>query len=76
METIEIKDIKNMLPYFIKYKKIWADYDKEADILYMHFKKPNHADNSEITEDDIIIRYEKGEIIGLSMLNASKRLTE
>ena len=57
-------------------KKIWADYDKEADILYMHFKKPNHADNSEITEDDIIIRYEKGEIIGLSMLNASKRLTE
>ncbi|GAI92652.1 unnamed protein product [marine sediment metagenome] len=42
----------------------------------MHFKKPNHADNSEITEDDIIIRYEKGKIIGLSMLNAGKRLTE
>lgn len=42
METIEIKDIKSMLPYFIKYKKIWADYDKEADILYMHFKKPNN----------------------------------
>ena len=74
MEAIEIQDIKNMLPYFLKYKKIWVDYDKDADIVYMHFKKPNHADNSEITDDDMIIRYEKGEIIGVSLLNASKRV--
>jgi len=73
METVEINDIKNFLPYFLKYKKVWADYDEEADILYLHFKKPNHADNSEMTEDDIIIRYENNEIIGLSILNASKR---
>lgn len=76
MEPIEIQDIKNMLPYFLKYKKIWVDYDKEADIMYMHFKKPNHADNSEITDDDMIIRYEKGEIIGVSLLNASKRIND
>ena len=74
MEAIEIQDIKNMLPYFLKYKKVWVDYDKETDIMYMHFKKPNHADNSEMTDDDIIIRYEKGEIIGVSLLNASKRV--
>ena len=73
METIESKDIKNFLPYFLKYKKVWADYDEKADILYLHFKKPNHADNSEMTDDDIIIRYENNEIIGLSVLNASKR---
>ncbi len=76
MEAIEIQDIKNMLPYFLKYKKIWVDYDKEADIMYMHFKKPNHADNSEMTDDDMIIRYEKGEIIGVSLLNASKRIND
>ena len=74
MEAIEIKDIKHMLPYFLKYKKIWVDYDQEADVLYLHFKRPNHADNSEITKDDIILRYEKDEIIGLSILNASKRV--
>ena len=74
MEAIELQEIKNMLPYFLKYEKIWVDYDKEADIMYMHFKKPNHADNSEITDDDIIIRYEKGQIIGVSLLNASKRI--
>ncbi|MBL7105948.1 MAG: DUF2283 domain-containing protein [Bacteroidales bacterium] len=73
METIELKDIKNFLPYFLKYKRVWADYDEKADILYIHFKKPNHADNSEMTDDDIIIRYEKGEVIGLSVLNANKR---
>lgn len=42
-------------------------------VLYLHFKKPNHADRSEMTDDDIIIWYENYEIIGLSVLNASKR---
>ncbi len=73
METIESKDIKNFLPYFLKYKNVWANYDEEVDILYLHFKKPNHADNSKMTDDDIIVRYENNEIIGLSVLNASKR---
>lgn len=39
-------------------------------------KKPSHADDSELTDDDVIIRYEKGEIIGITVLNASKRVTE
>ncbi|MFN2395885.1 MAG: DUF2283 domain-containing protein [Bacteroidales bacterium] len=74
METTEINQIKNLLPWFIKHGRIWTDYDKEADVLYVHFKKPNHADNSEMTDDDIIIRYEKEEIIGISLLNASKKV--
>jgi uncharacterized protein YuzE len=74
METIEIQEIKNFLPYFLKYKQIWADYDEQADVLYLHFKKPNHADHSEMTEEDIIIRYENNQIIGVSILNASKKM--
>jgi uncharacterized protein YuzE len=73
METAEINQIKNLLPWFIKHGKVWTDYDQEADVLYVHFKKPNHADNSEMTDDDIIFRYEKDEIIGISLLNASKK---
>jgi uncharacterized protein YuzE len=73
MEAIAIKEIKNHLPWLMKIKTIWADYDEEADVLYMHFKKPNHADHSEMTEDEIIIRYELDEIIGLTVLNASKK---
>jgi uncharacterized protein YuzE len=53
--------------------RIWTTYDKEADVLYINFKKPSHADDSELTDDDIIIRYEKGEVIGVTILNASKR---
>ena len=48
--------------------------DTEADVLYLHFKKPNHADNSEMTEDEIIVRYEDKEIIGVTILNASQRI--
>ena len=40
--------------------------------LYINFKKPSHADDSELTDDDVIIRYEKGEIVGITILNASR----
>ncbi len=74
METTELRDIQTALPYFLKHKTVWASYDNEADVLYLHFKKPNHADSSEMTEEEIIIRYEKDEIIGLTILNASQRV--
>ena len=73
METEELKDIQKVLPYFLKHKTVWASYDSEADVLYLHFKKPNQADNSEMTEDEIIVRYHNEEIIGLTILNASQR---
>ncbi len=73
METIELKEIQSVLPYFLKHKTVWSSYDSEADVLYLHFKKPNHADNSEMTEDEIIVRYENKEIIGMTILNASQR---
>ncbi len=73
MEKIISDDIKQVIPSFLKYKNFWSNYDEETDTLYMHFKKPNHADQSEMTEDDIIIRYEKNDIIGLTILNASER---
>lgn len=52
---------------------MWSSYDTEADTLYINFKKPSHATDSELTEDDIIIRYEGDEVVGLTVLHASKR---
>lgn len=52
---------------------LWSSYDAEADILYVNFKKPSHATDSELTDDDIIIRYDGEEIIGLTILHANKR---
>ncbi len=73
METIAVNEVKKLLPYFMKHKNVWTSYDEEADVLYLHFKKPNHADHSKMTEDEIIIRYEKGELIGFTILNASTK---
>ncbi len=48
-------------------------YDAEADVLYINFKKPSHATDSEMTDDDILVRYEGEEVVGLTVLHASKR---
>jgi uncharacterized protein YuzE len=45
----------------------------QEDGFVINFKKPSHADDSEITDDDIIIRYQKGEIVEITILNASKK---
>ena len=54
-------------------KYLWSSFDAEADVLYINFKKPSHATDSELTDDDIIIRYEGEDIVGLTILHASKR---
>jgi uncharacterized protein YuzE len=51
---------------------LWSSYDAEADVLYINFKKPSHATDSEITDDDVILRYDGEEIIGVTVLHASK----
>jgi uncharacterized protein YuzE len=52
---------------------LWSSYDAEADVLYINFKKPSRATDSELTNDDVIIRYEGDEVVGLTILHASRR---
>ena len=52
---------------------LWSSYDVEADVLYINFNKPSIATASELTDDDVIIRYEDEEIIGLTILHVSQR---
>ncbi len=75
MATVEVQKLLTIVPGLlnIPHKRLWTSYDKEADVLYINFKKPANADDSEMTDDDIIIRYEKGEVIGVTFLNVSKR---
>ena len=75
MAAAEVEKISELVPHLlgIPHKKVWVDYDEEADVLYVNFKKPSHADDSEFTDDDVIIRYEKGQIVGMTFLNAAKR---
>lgn len=52
---------------------LWASYDAEADALYINFKKPSHATDSELTDDDVIIRDAGDQVVGLTVLHASRR---
>ena len=49
------------------------DYDKEADVLYMSFRRPQRATKTIEVDDDILIRKDGGNIVGLTILNASSR---
>jgi len=54
-------------------KNIWNFYDVEADVLYINFHQPALvADDSELNEDGILIRYQNNEIVGLTILNVSR----
>jgi uncharacterized protein YuzE len=52
---------------------MWLDYDKEADVLYMSFRKPQRATETVEMGDDILIRRDGKDIVGLTILNAGSR---
>ncbi len=57
-------------------KQIWIDYDSEADVLYMSFRKPQRASETIELDNDMLLRKAGKEIVGLTILNASTRRTE
>jgi uncharacterized protein YuzE len=76
MATISYQEYLKLIPAANRAPQhsIWLTYDTEADVLYVNFKKPSFATDSEMTEDDVIVRYEGEEVIGFSVLHASKRM--
>ena len=55
-------------------KSFWMSFDAEADVMYVNFAwPPKIATDSEATDDDVVIRYQDGEVIGLTVLSVSTR---
>lgn len=74
--TIDYRDYLRLLPKVKQAPQgnIWLSYDAEADVLYINFRQPNLAVDSEMTDEDVLIRYgENDEIVGLTILRASRR---
>jgi uncharacterized protein YuzE len=73
MEFLE--EIFKLIPSMLNspYKKMWIDYDNEADVLYISFRRPQRATDTEMIDDGILIRYKDDEIVGITILEASKR---
>jgi len=54
--------------------KLDVAYDKQRDVLYISFGEPKEADESKLTENDIVVRYRRGKVIGFTIISFSKRL--
>ena len=76
MVAVDLENVMTLVPQVLKFQQnnIWLSYDEEADVLYLNFKKPSHADDSELLDNDVIVRYENEEVVGLTVLNASKKV--
>lgn len=57
-------------------RKTRIDYDPEGDVLYISFGgKPQPADDSDVTEEGVIVRLKEGKIVGLTIPNVKKRVS-
>jgi uncharacterized protein YuzE len=54
-------------------RQMWLDYDKEADVLYVSFRKPQRATETVELDDDILVRKDGKDIVGLTIMNASSK---
>lgn len=63
------------VPFLIDFpaQRFWIDYDKEADVLYISFHRPQQATDSEMTDDGILFRYRNKQLVGITVLDASTR---
>ena len=68
-----LEKIYKSVPLFTEFpsEHTWVDYDKGADVLYINFERPQVADDS-VLSDNVLIRKKNKEIIGVTIMNASK----
>lgn len=73
--TEAVAEICRATPHILKFPttRMWIDYDKGADVLYVSFKRPQKATDTETLENGIIVRYRENELVGITILEASKR---
>ncbi len=62
METYDEANNKNVV-----------DYDHVADVLYLHFEEKPASTHSEMGNNGIILDYRGKQLVGLTILEASKR---
>lgn len=75
MALSELNDYLRLLPRVkdAPDRTLWITYDSDVDVLYVNYRKPSVATDSEMTDDDVIVRYDGDEIIGMTILHASSR---
>ena len=52
---------------------LWLDYDEDADVLYIHFEEQPCSTHSELRDDGVILDYRGNRLVGVTVLEASRR---
>ena len=75
MAPVQLSDFLDAIPAVLQapHRSMQCTYDEPADVIYMNFEPGAEATDSELGPDDIIVRYRGEEIIGLTILRASRR---
>lgn len=75
LRTKDITSILKAVPGLVgmPQTQMWVDYDSDADVLYIAFQRPQHATDSELREDGIIIHRRGRVVVGVTILDASTR---
>jgi uncharacterized protein YuzE len=70
-----LTEVFEVTPHLLKFpkNKLWIDYDEEADVLYLSFQRPQKATESEMRDDGVLLRYKRDKLVGITILEASKR---
>jgi uncharacterized protein YuzE len=66
-----LKALSNLIK--LPARKMWLDYDDDADVLYVHFEETPTSNYSEMNDEGIILDFRDDDLVGLTILDASKR---
>jgi uncharacterized protein YuzE len=55
-------------------RQTWIDYDEQADVLYISFRKPQQANDSVMEDDGKVYHYHDDDLVGVTVMNASKQM--
>lgn len=69
----QLEKIYDSVPHFLALpsKHSWIDYDEQADVLYLSFEKPQRASDSQMVDENVILRKRGNKIVGMTVMNAS-----
>ena len=71
-----VSEITAAVPHLIRLPagRAWIDYDEEADVLYISLKRPQKATETvEVDDGGLLLHYREKELVGITVLDASKR---
>ena len=69
-----LTEVFQATPHLIRFpiKGLWIDYDKEGDVLYLSFRRPQKATDSEMLDNGVLLRYKGEKLVGVPYLRRQK----